>query len=84
MAKLVDAHIRGVKFSPCLKHSSMDVDVQCRFKSYSLHKDFPVGGRHKNYIKLSDGGVTCVLRWVRIPAPPTYITIRYKIERSYR
>ncbi len=43
MAELADAHIRGVKFSPCLKHSSMNVDVQCRFKPYSLHKDFPIG-----------------------------------------
>ncbi len=34
---MVDAHIRGVKFSPSLKHSSMNVDIQCRFKPYSLH-----------------------------------------------
>ena len=34
---MVDAHIRGVKFSPCLKHSSMNADVQCRFKPYPLH-----------------------------------------------
>ena len=38
MAELVDAHIRGVRFSPRLKHSSYGyADVHCRFDPGSLH-----------------------------------------------
>ena len=38
MVELVDTHIRGVRFSPRLKHSSYGyADVHCRFDPGSLH-----------------------------------------------